>query len=297
MQKNTFIKNIEFKHHPMKKYPVVLAFSLFLTVISCTGKDQKSSDAPTENVTAETADGKIKTEEISYGINGVTHRSYAAYNPDLQGELPVVFVLPEWWGLTDYVKGRVRQLAKLGYYAVAVDYYGEGKVVETPEEAQKLSSHFYNIPIDARRMFDAVKNKIIITPNANYNKMAIIGYCFGGSQALNMARLSGDFKGVVSFHGNLKTGIRAKNNKAKYLVLNGAADKMVGKEEIEAFKKEMDSAKITYKFVDYPNALHAFTNPDATETGKKFNLPIAYDKQADEQSFNEMKSFLADVFK
>lgn len=282
----------------MKKYQIVLGLSLLLAGFSCTEKPAANdSSAQTEMSAGKDANTKIKTEEVSYGINGVTHRSFAAYNPDLQGELPVVFVLPEWWGLTDYVKDRAKQLAALGYYAVAVDYYGEGRVVDTPEEAQKLSSHFYNIPVDARRMFDAVKNKIIITPNADYNKMAIIGYCFGGSQALNMARLSGDFKGVVSFHGNLKTGIRAKNNKAKYLVLNGAADKMVTKEEIDAFKKEMDSAKIIYKFVDYPNALHAFTNPDATEAGKKFNLPIAYDKQADEQSFNEMKSFLAEIFK
>lgn len=282
----------------MKKYPFVIGLALSLTMFSCSKKSEVTdSVAQTETSAEKNENAKIKTEEISYGINGVTHRSFAAYNPDLEGELPVVFVLPEWWGLTDYVKGRVKQLAELGYYAVAVDYYGEGKVVETPEEAQKLSSHFYNIPIDARRMFDAVKNKIIITPNADYSKMAIIGYCFGGSQALNMARLSGDFKGVVSFHGNLKTGIRAKNNKVKYLVLNGGADKMVSKEEIEGFKNEMDSAKINYRFVDYPNALHAFTNPGATETGRKFNLPIAYDREADEQSFQEMKNFLADIFK
>lgn len=278
----------------MKLYHSSIAFLLLVCAVSCTEKSKPGNTASSSTVKTENT---IKTEEISYGINGVTHRSFAAYNPDLEGELPVVFVLPEWWGLTDYVKGRARQLADLGYYAVAVDYYGEGKVVDTPEEAQQLSSHFYNIPIDARRMFDAVKNKIIITPNADYSKMAIIGYCFGGSQALNMARQSGDFKGVVSFHGNLKTGVRAKNKKVKYLVLNGAADPMVSKNEIQAFRSEMDSAKISYKFIDYPNALHAFTNPNATEIGKKFNIPIAYNKEADEKSWNEMKIFLADVFK
>lgn len=278
----------------MKLYHSSIAFVLLASAISCTDKSNPENTASSSAVKTENT---IRTEEISYGINGVTHRSFAAYNPELEGELPVVFVLPEWWGLTDYVKGRAKQLADLGYYAVAVDYYGEGKVVDTPEEAQQLSSHFYNIPIDARRMFDAVKNRIIITPNADYSKMAIIGYCFGGSQALNMARQSGDFKGVVSFHGNLKTGVRAKNKTVKYLVLNGAADSMVSKNEIQAFRSEMDSAKIAYKFVDYPNALHAFTNPDATTTGKKFNIPIAYNKEADEKSWNEMKTFLTDVFK
>lgn len=259
------------------------------------------ADKPTQTEQANSATAQIpehvKTEEISYIINGVTHRSFAAYNADLEGELPVVFVLPEWWGLTEYIKNRVQQLAGLGYYAVAVDYYGEGRVVDTVEEAQKLSSHFYNIPIDARRMFDAVKNKVIITPNADYSKMAVIGYCFGGAQALNMGRLSPDFKGVVSFHGNLDTGIKPKNRSVQYLVLNGEADDFVPKEEIEQFKKEMDSAQIKYKFVNYPGAKHAFTNPDATETGKKFNIDIAYNKEADEKSWNEMTTFLAEIFK
>ena len=277
------------------KLPILtIALSLSLFAVSCKEKtaSEKENTANTEKVS-----GNIKTEELKTEINGVTHRSFAAYNPDIEGKLPVVFVLPEWWGLNDYVKNRVKQLAELGYYAVGVDYYGDQKVVETPEEAQQLSSHFYNIPVDARRMFDAAKHQVILAEKSDYSRMAIIGYCFGGAQALNMGRLSSDFKGVVSFHGNLKTGIRAKNNKVKYLVLNGAADNFVPKEEIAAFKKEMDSAKIDYKFVDYPNALHAFTNPDATATGKKFNLPIAYNKEADDKSWQEMKTFLAEVLK
>src|SRR5690606_15906461 len=151
---------------------------------SCT--DKSTSEKPTTELT----DMKsiIKTEDLSYGINGVTHRSFAAYKTNAEGPLPVVFVLPEWWGLNDYVKNRAKQLAELGYYAVAVDYYGDGKVVETPEEAQKLSSHYYKIPIDARRMFDAAKNKVIIAENADHKRMAIVGYCFGGAQALNMGR-------------------------------------------------------------------------------------------------------------
>ena len=241
--------------------------------------------------------GFIKTEELHTEINGVVHRCFAAYNTEIEGKLPVVFVLPEWWGLNDYIKNRVKQLAELGYYAVGVDYYGESKVVETPHEAQKLSSHFYKVPIDARRMFDAAKHQVVLADKADYSKMAIIGYCFGGAQALNMGRISDDFRGVVSFHGNLKTGVRAKNTKVKYLIANGANDTFVSDGEIEAFKKEMDSAKIKYTFINYPNATHSFTNPDATETGKKFNLPFAYNKEADEKSWNDMKQFLSEIFK
>lgn len=278
----------------MKIHYLALSFSLLVLSASC---KEKTAPVHENSASSQNVSGNIKTEELKTEINGVTHRSFAAYNPNSDGKLPVVFVIPEWWGLNDYVKNRVKQLAELGYYAVGVDYYGNQKVVDTPEEAQKLASHFYNIPVDARRMFDAAKHQVSLADKADYSKMAVIGYCFGGAQALNMGRLSGDFKGVVSFHGNLKTGIRAKNNKVKYLVLNGAADSFVPKEEIQAFKNEMDSAKINYKFIDYPNALHAFTNPDATATGKKFNLPIAYNKEADEKSWNEMKSFLAEIFK
>lgn len=272
----------------MKNYLSAVLF-LVLLAVSCSKNPETTNQKEIS--------GEIVTEELKTEINGVTHRSFAAYNPDIEGKLPVVFVIPEWWGLNDYAKTRVKQLAELGYYAVGVDYYGDQKVVTTPEEAQKLSSHFYEIPIDARRMFDAAKHQVILAEKADYSKMAIIGYCFGGAQALNMGRLSEDFKGVVSFHGNLKTGIRAKNNKVKYLVLNGEADGFVKPEEIEAFKKEMDSAKTDYRFVNYPGALHSFTNPEATEMGKKFNLPIAYNKEADDKSWNEMKNFLAEIFK
>lgn len=278
----------------MKTSLIALSLSVSLFAVSC--KENKTASKETAS-TSQTASENIKTEELKTEINGVTHRSFAAYNPDLEGKLPVVFVIPEWWGLNDYAKNRVKMLAKLGYYAVGVDYYGDQKVVNTPEEAQKLSSHFYEIPIDARRMFDAAKHQVSLADKADYSKMAIIGYCFGGAQALNMARQSDDFKGVVSFHGNLETGVRAKNNKVKYLVANGADDEFVSKEEIAAFKKEMDSAKINYTFIDYPNSLHSFTNPDATEMGKKFNLKIAYNKQADEKSWNDMKKFLAEVLK
>ena len=269
-----------------------LAFLSFILFQSCQKQD---SVVATTSVEGRLID--LQTEDLSYGINGVTHRPYAMYDKSAQGPLPVVFVLPEWWGINDYIKDRVKQIASLGYYAVAVDYYGEAKEVTTVEEAQKLSSHFYQVPIDARRMFDAVKNRMAQSEIADYNKMAVIGYCFGGAQALNMGRLSDDFKGVVSFHGNLMTGIKPNNSSVKYLVLNGADDNFVSKEEITAFEKQMDSAKIDYKIVHYPGALHAFTNPASTETGKKLGLDIAYNKEADEKSWNEMKVFLEEIFK
>ena len=265
-----------------------------LFIFSC--QEKKTEDITNLNSVKSTS-GKMTTEDLSYDIDGKTHKSYVAYEGGADEVKPVVMVLPEWWGVTDYAKDRAKQLAELGYFAMVVDYYGGGKTVDNPEEAAKLSGEFYKVPINAKLMFDKAKAQLLKYPNANYDKIAVIGYCFGGAQALNMARLEDELKGVVSFHGNLMTGLKPKNNEVKILVLNGAADTFVPAEEIAAFKKQMDSAKIDYKFIDYPNALHSFTNPEATAIGEKFKMKVAYNKEADEKSWNDMKNFLNEIFK
>lgn len=244
-----------------------------------------------ENSSASVSKG-VKTEEVTYNINGKNYKSFVAYKDDSDQPKPVVMVIPEWWGLTDYAKGRAKQLADLGYFALAVDFYGEGKTVDNPTDAGKLAEPFYKIPVNAKTVFDGAKAQILKYPNADYGKIAVIGYCFGGAQALNMARQESDLKGVVSFHGNLMTGIKPKNNKVKILVCNGAEDSFVPAEEIAAFKKQMDSAKVSYTFNNYPNSVHSFTNPASTEMGKKFKMPIAYNKEADEKSWNDMLSLI-----
>ena len=272
---------------------LTVSFSLFFA-FSC---QEKKTDDITNLNSVKSTTGELTTEEVSYDIDGKTHKSFVAYQGDADQVKPVVMVLPEWWGVTDYTKNRARQLAELGYFAMVVDYYGEGKTVDNPEEAAQLSGEFYKVPINARLKFDKAKAQLLKFDNADYNKIAVIGYCFGGAQALNMARLEDDLKGVVSFHGNLMTGIKPKNNDVKILVCNGQADTFVPAEEIAAFKKQMDSAKIDYKFIDYPNALHSFTNPEATAIGEKYNIKVAYNKEADEKSWNDMKTFLTEIFK
>lgn len=272
---------------------LTISFSLFFA-FSC---QEKKTDDITNLNSVKSTTGEFTTEEVSYDIDGKTHKSFVAYQGDADQVKPVVMVLPEWWGVTDYTKKRARKLAELGYFAMVVDYYGEGKTVDNPEEAAQLSGEFYKVPINARLKFDKAKAQLLKFDNADYNKIAVIGYCFGGAQALNMARLEDDLKGVVSFHGNLMTGIKPKNNDVKILVCNGQADTFVPAEEIAAFKKQMDSAKIDYKFIDYPNALHSFTNPEATAIGEKYNIKVAYNKEADEKSWNDMKTFLTEIFK
>ncbi|OPC00967.1 dienelactone hydrolase [Elizabethkingia meningoseptica] len=239
----------------------------------------------------------IVTQTLSYTNNGKAYKSFLAFDESKKGELPVVFIIPEWWGMNDYVKRRAEQLAGLGYMAVAIDMYGDGKVVDNPDDAGKLAKPFYGNADLAKQSFEAALKQVQNIQKANKTKMAAIGYCFGGAMALNMARINEPLKGVVSFHGNLMSGVKPVANNVSVLVLNGADDTFVSKDEIASFKKEMDSAKIQYKFVDYPGAVHSFTNPDATETGKKYNMKVAYNEAADKASWEEMKGFLNKIFK
>ena len=279
----------------MKIISIALLSCSLLFAFSC--QEEKKTDDISNLKSVKSTSGKMTTEEVSYDIDGKNFKSFVAYTGAADEVKPVVMVLPEWWGVTDYVKDRAKKLAELGYFAMVVDYYGEGKTVDNPEQASKLAEPFYKIPINAKLMFDKAKAQLLKFPNANYEKIAAIGYCFGGAQALNMARQEDELKGVVSFHGNLMTGIKPKNNDVKILVCNGEADTYVPAEEIAAFKKQMDSAKIDYKFINYPDALHSFTNPASTEIGKKYDMKVAYNKEADEKSWNEMKVFLEDIFK
>ena len=278
----------------MKKSIFVLSL---LTITIGLSSCDKAPQKPEVVKEASTTEKSIKTEELITIADSKTHKSFVAYDANLKGKLPVVFIIPEWWGVTDYVKNRAKQLADLGYLAVVVDMYGDAKSVADPKDAQTLAGPFYGKAQPAQSIFDGILKKAELLPNADANKMAAIGYCFGGAMALNMARVHEPLKGVVSFHGNLMTGVKADNNAVKVLVLNGADDTFVSKDEIAAFKKEMDSAKVDYKFVNYPGAIHSFTNPSSTEIGKKNNLKVAYNKDADEKSWEEMKTFFNTIFK
>lgn len=225
-----------------------------------------------------------------------------------KGALPLVVVIPEWWGKTDYPDMRARKIAdELGYAALAVDLYGEGKIATTPTEAQALAGPFYQNPemgVKRLQLFMAAVPEAAKTANASIdpNKIITIGYCFGGSMALNLARsgeMPGNDKllGVVSFHGGLASSLKAPGPiTAKLLVLHGGADKLVKPEDVTAFKKEMKDDKADMVFIAYPGALHAFTNPKATEYGKKFNMPIAYNAKADKDSWSKMKEFMKKLF-
>lgn len=239
----------------------------------------------------------IKEETVTYKSDDTTCKGYAAYDENIQGKLPVVIIIPEWWGLNDYPKMRARQLAELGYFAFAVDMFGDGKIALDPKAAQEYTAPFYKDPGLAKSRIDAAINKIKENPKADPANMAGIGYCFGGYAILNAAKLGEDLKGVVSFHGGLG-GVTPDKKllKASILICYGADDKSVPRSALDTFTHQLDSIGADYSVKIYPNATHAFTNPASDENARKFNMPIAYNPKADKESWNDMKIFLEKVF-
>ncbi|MBX2906968.1 MAG: dienelactone hydrolase family protein [Taibaiella sp.] len=244
------------------------------------------------------ANANIVGEEVTYSSKKTTFKGYVAYDSSKTGRRPIVLVVPEWWGNNDYPRMRARMLAELGYLAMAVDMYGDGKLAEDPKTAQELSSPFYKNAALGKERIEAAITFINKHRLANPKKIAAVGYCFGGSMALNAALLGSNLSAAVSFHGGLKTP-QAKRDavRAKLLVCHGGADSFVPEADVAAFRRNMATAGLPYKFIVYQQATHAFTNPAATETGKKFDLPIQYNENADKKSWNDMKRFLEDSFK
>lgn len=243
---------------------------------------------------------KIEGKAVEYTAGGVTLKGYLAYDANVKGKRPGVLVVHEWWGQNEYVRKRARMLAELGYTALALDMYGEGKLADHPDDARKFSSEVMkNFPV-AKGRFLAALELLKQQPTVDPDRIAAIGYCFGGGVVLNMARQGVDMKGVASFHGSLAAIKPDKPTQFKAAVraYNGADDKYVTPEQIEALNQEMLNQPVSYKFVSYPGAVHGFTNPDATELGKKFNMAnYAYNANADKQSWKDLQGFLKKIFK
>ncbi|HEV7781657.1 MAG TPA: dienelactone hydrolase family protein [Chitinophagaceae bacterium] len=277
----------------LRTLPFVLLIATTLFT-SCKNEDKKKE---TETKDTEMKEPKLKEQMVPYVLDSTRRSNFIVYDENIEGKRPVVFVIHEWWGLNDYAKMRARELAKLGYIAMAIDMYGDGKMGTDPKIAGELSGPFYANPGSIKPIYAAALSSIKEFSQADTAKIGAIGYCFGGAMVLNLAKLGEDLKGVVSFHGNLNV-VRANKDllKAKILVCHGAADEFVPMTEVDQFKKQMDSIGASYTVKIYDGATHAFTNPEATAAGEKFKLPIKYNAAADSASWKEMKDFLRQVF-
>jgi len=273
----------------------ILPFVLLVALLSsCKNEDKKKE---TETKETEMKEPKLKEETVTYKLDSSTRNNFVVYDENIEGKRPMVFVIHEWWGLNDYTKMRARELAKLGYIAMAIDMYGDGKMGTDPKIAGELATPYYMNAESVKPVYAAAFNKLKEFPQADTSKVGAIGYCFGGAMVLNLAKLGENLDGVVSFHGNLNVVPANKDLlKAKILVCHGGADSFVPQTEVDQFKKQMDSIGANYSLKIYPGATHAFTNPEATATGEKFKLPIKYDAAADTASWNDMKAFFRQVF-
>lgn len=271
------------------------AVALAAISLSSCGSNEEKKEEPAPTTTAAPV---MKEEMVTIQGDGASLNSFLVYDDSVKTKRPAVLVVPEWWGLTEYAKRRARELSKLGYVALALDVYGDGKLADNPDSAGKYAMPFYQHPEKAKARIDAAIAKLKSLPQVDTANIGAIGYCFGGGILINTARLGdADLKGVVSFHGSLLgTPARKDLLKTKLLVLHGNADPLVNP-QVAQFKKQMDSIGADYKFIGYDSALHAFTNPDATELGKKFKMPIAYNAAADTASWKEMQTFFGNVLK
>jgi dienelactone hydrolase len=237
-------------------------------------------------------------KDVTYQAGDTTMHGYLAWDDEIEGKRPGILVVHEWWGQNAYARRRAEMLAALGYTALAVDMYGEGKTAEHPEDAGRFATAVrQDLPLMKAR-FDAAREFLNAQPQVDPEQNAAIGYCFGGSVVLEMARMGEDLDGVVSFHGSLGgLGPVSDDVTAKILIANGADDPFVTGEQIDRFQQDMDAADADYNFINYPGAKHSFTNPGADKLGKRFNLPLAYNADVDAASWRAMQDFLKSIFK
>lgn len=245
------------------------------------------------------AQAAVQGREVSYSADGTTLKGYIAYDDAMKGKHPGILVIHEWWGHNEYARKRARMFAEQGYTALALDMYGNGKQAHHPDDAQKFSSEVSKNEKLAKARFDAALKLLKKEPTVDDSNIAAVGYCFGGSVALNMARLGEPLKAVLSFHGGLATGHPAEAGKVKARIASftGEDDPFIPATQVAAFRQEMDKAGVTYNIETYPGAKHAFTNPEADKYGQEFKLPLAYNAAADKASWDEGLMFLADAFK
>ncbi len=241
---------------------------------------------------------RLIKQDINYKVEGTSFKGYLVYDNAFKNQRPGILVVHEWWGHNAYARKRAEMMAQLGYVALAVDMYGNGRQASHPKDAGKFASAVMeNLP-EATKRFQAAMDILKANTFTNSRKIGAIGYCFGGGVVLHMARLGLPLKGVVSFHGSLGTAIPTQKGqvKARILVCNGAADPFVSSEAIKSFKQEMRDADVDFRFINYDGATHSFTQPQADELGRKFGLPLAYNAQADRESWQEMQAFFKKVF-
>ncbi len=237
----------------------------------------------------------IQTKTVDYKQGDATIEGFLAYDDSISGKRPGVLIVHQWMGITDYEKMRARMLAEMGYVAFCADIYGKDIRPQTIQEAGAQAGKYKNDRALLRERVNAGLDELKQNKLVDPNRVAAIGYCFGGTTVLELARSGAKLNGVVSFHGGLDSPTPAdgKNIRCKVLVLAGADDPFQKPADLAAFEQEMRDSKVDWQIVFYGGAVHAFTQPDVD----RLNLPGAkYNERADKRSWQAMKDFFAEIF-
>lgn len=229
---------------------------------------------------------RIESQLLEYSTGGQTYQGYLAHNADDEEPRPAVLVVHEWWGLNDYARERADQLAALGFVAFAVDMYGDGQLATHPDEAGEFSSQVMQDWPSARARLEAAMAVVREHPAVADGGMAAIGYCFGGGVVMNMALSGMPIEAAISFHGS---PTRAAQNPQPFngvvQIHNGAADVLVGREDLNAMQQALEAQGAEVQVTNYPGAMHGFTNPYADATAEEYELPLGYNAAADAASW------------
>lgn len=236
----------------------------------------------------------IVEKPVEYKSGDVVCEGWHAYDDTLAGKRPAILVVHQWTGISGHEKAAARQLAELGYNVLVADVYGKGVRPQPPAAGQEAGKYKKDRPL-LRARLTAALDVLKQDARTDGTKLAATGYCFGGTSVLELARSGADVKGVVSFHGGLDSPKPAdgQNIKGKVLALHGADDPYVAAKDIIAFEQELQAAKVDYKLIKYPGAVHSFTHKEAGNDNSK---GAAYNEAADKASWSEMKAFLTGLF-
>jgi dienelactone hydrolase len=242
------------------------------------------------------ANAAVKEEAVTYKDGDTTLKGFIVYDDASTAKRPGLIMVHEWWGITPHMHNQAKLFVQQGYTVIIADMYGDAKTADNPKDAGALSGGVMKDEPAMVSRFKAAQAVLAKQATVNPQKIGAVGYCFGGAVVLNMARTGDDLVAVAGFHASLGLNTPAPAPgavKAKILILNGADDPFVKREQYDTLKKDLDAAKSDYRIIEYPGAVHAFTNPEATALGEKFKLPLKYDAKVNEQAEGEAAKFFA----
>lgn len=242
----------------------------------------------------------IQEQAVSYKDGDTVLKGYIVYDDASAAKRPGIVIVPTWWGVNKHMRDEAHNYASQGYTAFIADMYGDGQTADNPKDASALMGALAKNPAAMMSRFNAAKDALSKDATVDTSRLGAAGYSLGGRVALDVARSGSELKGIALFFTSpvtMQSQPKTGNVKAKLLVMNGAADPFIKPEAVDAFKKEMAADNADLNYISYAGAMHSYTDPDATEKGKQFKIPFAYDPEAAKQSRAEATKFFSAVFK